>query len=120
MSLNILRVRQILGRTAWFPPKPYGPQGWHMTSRNLAWTVVLSTSDHDGVEYIHASIAGFDDRPSDEQLAQLHAAVWGDHGHSYQVYPAPTEPANTLYLHGRSDGAPVLPQFSSETLRVTT
>lgn len=115
-NVDILRVRKHLGRDAWFPPKPFGPDGWHLTSRNLAWTVVVTCADHDdGSEWIHASIAGFDELPSYEHLKQLHQAVFGD-GYSYMCFPPPEHHVNihpnALHLFGRADGAASMPEFS--------
>lgn len=116
-SIDILRIRKTLGTKTWFPPKQYGPDGWHLTSRSLAWTVIVSAGDWDGVEYIHASIAGFDELPSYSQLKELHQAVFGD-GYSYMVFPPPEHHVNiqphALHLYGRLDGTASLPEFSDK------
>lgn len=123
MSIDILRVRKKLGRDNWHPPQQYGPDGYSMVSRNLAWQVIITTTTRDGVDYIHATLAGFDDTPSHEQLEDLHSAVFGDHRYAYQVFTT-AEHVNpnphALQLIGRADGQPVLPEFTATPTGRTT
>lgn len=111
-AIDILRIRKILGRKVWRLPQEYGPGGWHMTSENLSWTVIVAPEQHEGAEWIHAQIAGYDDMPSYEQLKELHHAVFGD-DYAYMVFP-PKENVRVLHLWGRADGAPAIPEFSEE------
>jgi hypothetical protein len=118
-SVDILRVRKELGRDHWHPAQPIAG-GWHLTTRNLTRRVIVLSADHDGVTYVHASIAGFDELPTPEELGRLHQAVFGD-GFAYQVFaPAEHNLAIPFGLHllGRLDGAAVLPDFKSLPLPV--
>lgn len=116
-NVDILNIRKKLGTSAWFPPKQYGPDGWHLTSRNLARTVIVTVGEWDGTEYIHASVAGFDELPTYAELTQLHQAVFGDR-YSYMVFPPPEQHVNiqpfALHIYGRLDGAASLPEFSEK------
>ncbi len=78
-------------------------------------SVIISCAEHDGVEYLHASIAG-DELPSYAELVALHRAVF-DSGYAYQVFAPPAQHVNihecALHLWGRLDGRPVLPEFGA-------
>ena len=64
---------------------------------------------------IHASRTGQDRVPTYDELIQLHHAVWGERGYSYQVQAPVDRHVNihphALHLWGRADGARVLPDF---------
>lgn len=112
-----LRLRRVLGRDAWLPPEPFGPDGWTMASRDNEASVVVTCSDHpdEAGEWVHASWARVDRIPTYEELCLLHRAVWGDTGYAYQVHVPVAHHVNiheyALHLWGRLDGAPVLPEF---------
>jgi hypothetical protein len=115
-SIDVLRLRNVMGRKQWQVPKPYGPDGWSMVSTDRRWGVIVTCADHDGrQEWLHASIAGSEELPSYEQLALLHRAVWGTKGWSYQVFAPRAEHISihdyALHLWGRLDGALALPNF---------
>jgi hypothetical protein len=116
-TMNALAIRQRLGTHRWEPPEEFGPDGWSFCSADRRWTIIVSCADHDGAEYLHASIASADHStmPSYEQLCDLHHAVWGTTGFAYQVFAPRASHVNihptALHLWGRSDGEPALPDF---------
>lgn len=111
--IDILRVRKILGRDAWFPPQPY-PEGWSLMSRTLGRSVIVTVGEREGVDWVHASVAG-DDMPTYEHLHLLHEAVFGG-GYAYLCFPPPDRHVNihpyALHLFGRLDGERAMPEFS--------
>lgn len=118
MSTNIdaLGIRCRLGRDAWKPPKPHGPDGWSFVNRNEVQSVIVSCADHeDGDEWVHASIANTFTMPTYDDLKRLHRAVFRD-GWAYQVFAPPSEHVNihryALHLWGKLDGSPALPDFT--------
>lgn len=117
-TVDGLRLRRTLGREEWLPPEPFGPDGWKCDARDGVRRVIVTTSDlpdTEGQEWTHASISHVSRMPSYDELCQLHAAVWGTDGYSYQVFAARSSHVNihehALHLWGRSDGARVLPDF---------
>lgn len=115
-GVDILAVRKRLGRDAWHPPQPYGPAGYSMVSRNLRWQLIVMLIEADGLDYIRASLAGFDEPPTQSELQVLHMAVFGD-GHAYQVFPPPQHAhPYSLHLFGRADGEPAMPEFEVEAM----
>ena len=117
-STDALKIRQRLGRHHWSPPAPYDPDGWRFTHHTGTGSIIISTADHDGHDWTHASIAWNDYTPTYEDLAKLHHAVYGD-GWAYQVFAPPSEHVNihehALHLWGRLDGRPALPDFTGGT-----
>ena len=114
-SIDILKIRRRLGRDIWMPPTEFGPDGWRMVTRHGYESCIVTAANHDGVEYVHASIANAHQMPLYEDLVELHYAVWGDNGYAYQVFAPRAAHVNihehALHLWGRLDGAPVLPEF---------
>lgn len=116
-SLDPLAVRRRLGRARWSAPMPFGPDGWAYRAVSVDGrqrSIIISCAEHDGVAWVHASIAG-DTLPSYADLVELHRAVFGD-GYAYQCFvPASAHVnihPNALHLWGRLDGKPVLPEFA--------
>lgn len=115
--VNGLRLRKILGREDWLPPRRFGPDGWQIVRRDGSVSVIVTAfDDDDGVEWIHASIARHDDTmPTYDDLVLLHRATFGEHRWSYQVFAPSTDHVNlhehALHLWGRVDGSPVMPNF---------
>lgn len=110
--IDALRVRKMLGAKGWFPPQPWGPDGWCFGSNDFTKSIIASCAWMDGVEWIHASIAYNDGTiPTNDDMQMLHAAIFGE-GYAYQVFPVFEEGA--LHLFGRSDGRPVLPEFGGQ------
>lgn len=116
-TVDGLRVRRVLGRREWGVPERFGPDGWMLASTDgRRRSVIVSGFDWDGIEWIHASIAGADELPTYEDLWRLREAAFGD-GYAYQVFAPPAQHVNihehALHLWGRADGAPVLPEFGA-------
>jgi hypothetical protein len=113
-SVDPLAVRRALGRATWQVPRPFGGVGWTLVSNDRTRSVIISESEFDGSTWIHASIAGRDEMPTYQDLADLHAAVFGDR-YAYQVFAPPAEHVNihayALHLWGRLDGQHALPRF---------
>lgn len=115
--VNILNVRRTLSRDLWEPPQPHGPDGWMLVSKpGLPHrSIVVTCADHEGVDWIHASIACLDRLPNYLEMCELHRAVWGATGYSYEVHAPLAQHVNihenALHLWGRADGKPVLPEF---------
>lgn len=117
-SLNALAIRQRLGRTAWTTPIPFGPDGWRYTARNGDGHIILTVADHQGHDWIHASMSRNGRVPDYNDLKHLHAAVFEDRW-AYHLF-APTKDhvnihEHTLHLFGRLDGTPALPDFTDGT-----
>lgn len=94
--------------------QPFGPDGAVAVREAPPTSLIITRAEHDGVEFVHASIAHPDVHPSYEELTDLARWVFG-HGWSYQVFAPPSEHVNihehALHLWGRVDGANVLPSF---------
>lgn len=117
-SLRPLLVRRILGRDVWGIPRPYGPDGMILHRADGKRSVLVSVApDSEGVEWIHASIAGRDELPTYDELTQLHRAVWPS-GFAYQCFVPPASHVNihpyALHLWGRLDGLNPIPDFGKE------
>lgn len=112
--INAIGIRRQLDRDIWSPPAPYGPDGWYFEHRDGS-TLIVSYAESDGVAWIHASRTGPGRIPTYEEMIELHRAVWGDHGYSYQIQAPRDQHVNihpyALHLWGRADGKPVLPEF---------
>lgn len=114
--IDILKVRNILGRKAWAAPEPLGSDGWMILRNDHRQGIAISTGMLDGIEWTHASICNHDRRtmPNYFDLTLLHCAVF-EPGYSYQVF-APAEKhinihPTTLHLWGRTDGLPRPPRL---------
>jgi hypothetical protein len=110
-SLGPIIGRKLGGVWRWTQFGPDGIKGVDGQGRS----VIVSAADHDGVEFIHASVARPERLPSYHDLVALHQAVWGPNGFAYQVFASQDRHVSihstALHLWGRSDGANVLPDF---------
>lgn len=119
-SFAPLQIRAALCRSydaRWSPPFEHGPDGWYFQLGGPKRSVIVSCADQpDGIEWVHASVAGVDELPSYEELKRLHAAVFAG-GYAYQVFAPPSEHVNipvfALHLWGRLDGKAALPEFGA-------
>ena len=116
-SLSPLTIRRRLGRATWQSPEEFGPDGWVFLNHGLRLSMIVSVADHeDGLEWIHASMAGVAWMPGYEEMVLMHHAVWGSEGYAYQVFAPAIEHVNihpnALHLWGRLDGKPALPVFA--------
>lgn len=116
-TVNGLWLRKTMGRFAWRPPQRYGPDGWRMDRYDQTGSVIVSSFRWPGDPQLwtHASVAYTDHLPTYRDVVQLHHAVWGENGWSYQMF-APTDDhvdihEHALHLWGHADGTPVLPNF---------
>jgi hypothetical protein len=116
--LNALAIRRRLGRTDWAAPLAFGPDGWGFQHRTVHGSVLITCADHDGEEWIHASIAWDGHMPTYADLKHLHGAVFADRW-AYQVFAPPSDHVNihrhALHLFGRLDGKAALPDFTEGT-----
>lgn len=122
MAIDPLRIRSILGRKEWSPPREFltdagDRAGWWLARNDATLGVVVSAEVRGGVEYLRASISTHGDQaamPTLGDLTLLHHAVFAP-GYSYQAFPPPLSrrfPLPTsLHLYGRLDGEPVLPEI---------
>lgn len=121
-DIDVLRLRQTLGRDVYGPPVPWGVNGWLLrgTKDGTRGSVVVSATpgldpEHPATEWVHASISWDDRDPTYAELADLHKAVWRD-GYAVQVFVPPRFHVNfhehALHLWGRLDGKPIVPEFS--------
>jgi hypothetical protein len=118
-TLDPLGIRRRLGRSLWFPPDPFGPDGWKFDARDDARRIIVSAApapddvDGTGGDWWHASISA-PVMPTYDDLQMMHRAVWPD-GYAYQVFAPPAEHVNihvhALHLWGRPNGARLLPAF---------
>lgn len=117
-SIDILKVRQRLGRKGWSVPRQFGPDGWSMDGLLMPSRIIITCSPvpGDDTDWLHASISHPEIMPAYEELAHLHKAVWPD-GYAYQVFAPPSAHINihsyALHLWGRPDGARQLPDFGA-------
>ena len=116
--MDVLNIRRVLGRRDWLAPRPFGPCGWRLGHADGIGSVIVTEADHDGDDWVHASIAWAETMPTYDDLKLLHLAVFGD-GWAYQVFAPPSDHVNihayALHLFGRSDGKPALPDFTGGT-----
>lgn len=114
-SFDPLRIRRLLGKPQWGPPRPHGPDGWAFVRAEGTGSVIVTCADTDGVEWVHASIAFPSRMPDYLDLKHLHQAVFGN-GWAYQVFSPPSDHVNihnyALHLFGRLDGKSALPDFT--------
>jgi hypothetical protein len=114
-NLDALTIRRLLGRSNWSTPAPFGPDGWSLKRLDGTGSVIVTVADHDGDQWVHASIARPTQMPTYSDLKALYAAVFGS-GWAYQVFAPPSDHVNihqfALHLFGRLDGKPALPDFT--------
>lgn len=120
-TVDGLRLRRILGRDLWLPPRPYGPDGWTIVSHDRRAHVMVSVDDFpagSGEEWIHASFGRNRQMPSYEDLVLLYRAAFPERGWAYQVFAPAEQHINihpyVLHLWGRVDGRSALPDFGAE------
>lgn len=117
-SFSPLNIKKLLGRyyTGVSRPAEFGPDGWQYTAAAPKRSFIVTAAEHDGVEWVHASVASATEMPSYRDLAALHKAVFT--GYAYQVFAPPAQHVNiheyALHLFGRLDGRAALPEFAME------
>lgn len=113
-SVDALGIRRRLGVKSWGPPLPFGPDGWMYEAVEQASRLIVTCAEHDGDDWVHASVSHPAATPSYELLAHLHRAIWPQ-GWAYQVFAPPADHINihphALHLWGRLDGGRILPNF---------
>lgn len=131
MAVSVKRCRRVWRDYGYNPDvgvwMPHGPAGFKFVLNRFGdshpsqaphGSVIVSQAEHDGVEWIHASLAWRDYTPTYDQLKILHESVFGRKRTAYQVFAAASDHVNihefALHLWGRADGASVLPDFGSE------
>lgn len=116
-NLDALAIRSALGRKVWGVPVPFGDDGWLLRRLDDSQSIIVTVAPWDGVEWVHASIAGAETLPTYEDLRALHAAIWQGNGYAYQVFAPDVAHINihehALHLWGRLDGKGVLPDFGA-------
>jgi hypothetical protein len=117
-SIDILRIRQRLGRKNWGVPERFGPDGWRLDGLIIPGRIIITNSPvpGDDADWLHASISHQRFMPTYEDLTVLHKAVWPD-GYAYQVFAPPAAHINihayALHLWGKPDGERLLPDFGA-------
>lgn len=118
MNLDALTIRRRLGRSVWSTPTPFGPDGWRFSDLGGDGHIILTCADHEGDQWVHASMSRRGRVPDYADLKHLHAAVYGD-GWAYHVFAPPADHVNihehVLHLFGRLDGKPALSDFTDGT-----
>ena len=114
--IDALRVRRSLGRDEWGAPDSFGDGGWSFKAKNGPGSILVTAWPFEkGEAWLHASISGGDRMPTYDDLAGVHKAVWGTDGYAYEVFAPDSQHVNlhpyARHLWGRTDGAPVLPEF---------
>jgi hypothetical protein len=120
-TIDVLRMRAMLGVRDWHTPVPWGANGWMLRHDDGSSVIVSCATWPDGAEWVHASMTHPDRTPSYDELKLLHAAVWRGRGYAYQVF-APDDKhidgledgghPHALHLWGRLDGVNPLPDFA--------
>lgn len=121
-SFKPLKIRQELLRhyKAVGRPAEFGPDGWQylMRTDDGEWrSMFITCAAHEGVEWVHASLAASEHVPSYEEMCWMHKAIFGD-GYAYQQFVPRTSHVNihefALHLWGRLDKSPAMPDFGAE------
>lgn len=106
--VNGLQLRRVLDRGDWGVPEQFGPDGWRLRHKHEDGSVIVSTANHEGAEWTHASMAYRDRVPTYDELVRLKRAVWGSGGWAMQVFPPEREHVNihpyALHLWGPANG----------------
>jgi hypothetical protein len=102
-------------------PAAFGPDGLDVrmfSDGRCVGSVIVTQASHDGIEWIHASIAWTERLPTYAELALLGLAVFGRERYAYQVFAPASRHVNihehALHLWGRADGVNVLPDFGRD------
>ena len=103
-------------------PSAHGPCGvgirLYASSAVCNGSVIVSQAEHDGAEWIHASIARETFMPTYADLVILKQGAFGPGRYAYQVFPPASHHVNiherALHLWGRADGKPALPEFGKD------
>lgn len=120
LTIDVKRIRRVLGRDAWQPPRPFGDDSWLFDRSDRTGRIIVSLvmyADRGGRQHdwLHASMSYVDRLPEYADLKLLHQAVFGPLP-AYQVFVGPAEHYNhhefCLHLWGRADGTPQLPDFA--------
>lgn len=96
---------------------PFGPSGRYMkiVSAGRFGGIFVTQAEHDGAEWLHASISFTDQMPVYDDLVLLHRAVFGRRRFAYQMFVPAAQHVSihdyALHLWGRADGKNVLPDF---------
>ena len=99
--------------------EPFGPMGLRAKVSMLGQqgSVIVTQAEHDGQEWLHASLAFAERDPTYLELAYLHRAVFGRRRFSVQVFAPEDQHVNlhshALHLWGRVDGTPFFPEFGA-------
>lgn len=117
MTINALKIRQRLGRKDWDVPESWS-DGWNFENKHEIGRILVThwwDGDKFSEEWIHASIAFKSRMPTYDELKKMYESVFPE-GYAYQVF-VPSDRHVTfhdyaLHLWGRTDGKPVLPEFS--------
>jgi hypothetical protein len=121
LAVDIPRLVNALHRHRPGPPKAFGPCGigirLYDSSAVCTGSVIVSQADHDGDEWIHASIARERHMPTYDDLVALKRGVFGPDRYAYQVFPPADQHVSihdrALHLWGRADGKPATPEFGA-------
>ena len=121
LDIDLRAFRKAFERDRPGPLAPFGPCGaslkLHASSGVCNGSVIVSQAEHDGAEWIHASIARENHMPSYADLVTLKRAVFGAGRYAFQVFPAADRHVNihgrALHLWGRADGTNPLPDFGA-------
>lgn len=103
----------------------FGPAGLSMRvlerrgrGATYALGIVVSQADHDGDEWLHASLSRPGRMPDYADLVLLKDVAFGPDRVAYQVFPRSERHISIhdfcLHLWGRADGTDVLPDFGAE------
>jgi hypothetical protein len=112
------RLRAVLG--GGWQIEPFGPDGYRYTNQRRQLSVIAARAEHDGAEWVHASIAHSFRMPTWDELVAVKEALVGPDRHAYQVFP-PREQwvsvhPNCLHVWALAEGddGRVLPDFAAE------
>jgi len=117
MSLDVLGIRLKLGRKNWAVPVRW-EDGWYFNNKHEKGRVIVSywyPGEEPNEDWTHASISWKERMPTYEELKLMYQAVFPN-SYAYQIFVPDdnhvTYHDHALHLWGRTDGKPVLPEFS--------
>ena len=94
----------------------FGPMGLRakVSMHGQQGSVIVTQAEHDGMEWLHASLAFAERDPTYLELAALHRAVFGRRRFAYQAFAPESEHVNihqhALHLWGIVDGQRLTPK----------